>query len=213
MEREGRYICGGNIWWVNHLRTVTPSVPMNLQRVIDLQQHLYKAPAPYQGTISVILEHDGRAGDLPVKGGNLLRVSPEELTHAFILGINESLKEDAPEEVIQEWVKHSKSVCLTFRAASNSQDVYWLSFNLRESLTSKNNAVQRTARQRACEVAELRNTLQKEEGGWRRRARIWTCRMSTRVCPCTTRCARTRIYAPCCRSSRGCTGSRAASTA
>jgi hypothetical protein len=165
MERENRYLCGGNIWWVNHLRTVSPSVPMNLQRVKDLAQNFYQKPTPYQGIISVILEHPGEGtGDLPVKGGNLLRISPEELTHAFILGINMSLEEGAPDEVIQEWVKHSKSVCFSFHEASCMQDVYWMSFNLREALTSDNNAVQRTARQRACEVAELRSTLLKEAG-------------------------------------------------
>lgn len=165
MERENRYVAGGNIFWVSMVRSMSPNMPMSLKRVRDLQENFYSSPAPFKGMIHVHLEGaDDAVGDIPVKGGNLLCLSPEELPHAFLLAVADAVTSGQSEEVLEQWKKYAKSVCLHFEKGGSPQDLYWTAFNLRESLVSTNNTVQRTAMQRAVEVFELRAALTKEGG-------------------------------------------------
>ncbi len=89
------------------------------------------------------------------KKGALLRVSPEEISTAFIMAIARDIKRQDPEEIIQQWKKLMLNTSCRFVRLEDQWKRYWHSLSLRETLDHTYKACVRTCYQRVLEVIRL----------------------------------------------------------
>lgn len=158
LEREKLYRAGCNFFWIDQLRTLTPGVPLNLDRIMEMSSLLYAKPRPFIDKVHV----EGKADGTSPRTSKLLMLMPEETAHAYLLAINRDIERNASEETILQWKKHCLSVCFEYHDTSAGGDgSYWKAWNLRESVAIMNNAVMRTARQRACEIFQFKKRIVK----------------------------------------------------
>jgi hypothetical protein len=161
MQREQRYICGGNFFWQAMMQSPVPGVPLSWKRLQELVTSQYQKPGPYKPGMLVL--HASRDQDPMTRKGSLLRLSPEELSHAFVVAIHRDIENNVDEETLLEWIKHVRTCCVQFVEPAGTEAVYWEAFNLREMIVASNSLVQRTVLQRAVEVNQYR--LMKSKDG------------------------------------------------
>ena len=157
LDREKLYRAGANFCWLDFLRTLTPGVPLSLDRITELSNMMYPKPRPFQDKVHV----EGKADKSIPRTSKLLMLMPEESAHAYLMAINRDIaKVDTPEETILLWKKYCLSVCFEYHELTGGVDsVYWKSWNLREQVSITNTAVMRTARKRACEMFQFKKRL------------------------------------------------------
>lgn len=160
MQREQRYICGGNFFWQSMMQSPIPGVPLSWRRLQELVKSQYEKPRPYQPGM-LVLQASRTTDPMGMKGA-LLRLSPEELSHAFLVAIHRDIENQVPEDTLLEWVKYARSCCVQFVEPTGTEAVYWEAFNLREIIVASNALVQRTVLQRAMEVEQYRVMKSKE---------------------------------------------------
>ena len=162
MQREQRYVCGGNFFWQSVLQSPIPGVPLSWSRLQELISSQYSGgPSSYQGMITL---KAGRDDDPMTMCGGLLRLSPEELSRAFVVAISQDINSGADEERLQLWLKHARSCCVVFVEPQGVEGAYWEAFNLREHIVASNALVQRTAVQRAVELHQFKGMRAKDAG-------------------------------------------------
>ena len=146
LSREGCYLSAGNFFWVDHLSTLCPEVPLSTKRVQQLAKFLFdKGPVhfPFMLHVGVSASKDF------LNKGNLLRLSPEEYGHAALFAAAAC---DDPEE-LDQWRKVFLSVPFRFERLGDSADfAYWRSWELRQMASASDDAVRRSARQLICEI-------------------------------------------------------------
>jgi hypothetical protein len=79
-------------------------------------------------------------------------ISPEECVYCYILAIYRDITGNASEAVLLEWRKYCRTVCLEHVDVDSTDALYWLAWNERELFKISNDMLERTARQKACEV-------------------------------------------------------------
>ena len=158
LSRERLYRCGGNIGWVDFLRTATPGVPLSLARTQEMTEMTYPKPRPMVNKIQV----EGRADQSVPRTSKLFLLSPEEEAHSWLFALERDILSGKSEEVLLEWKKHCRSVCIEFHDVANGiEGLFWHAWNNREQVKITNAVVERTARQRACEVFQMKKRLAK----------------------------------------------------
>ena len=86
-----------------------------------------------------------------LKGG-LMRVSPEEISAAFLLAIARGINRKEPKEVLNRWCKFVRSTTCTIVLLPSEMDRYWYSLERRENADHEFTAVHRSCFQRIYEV-------------------------------------------------------------
>ena len=146
------YTAGINLFWCDFLWTATPGVPVRLSAIMNMSETLYKQPCALQDL--VIAVESNEVNPLTQKG-SLLRVSPEEMTSAFLFAIARDIQNSESNEVLLGWKRSILDTTGTFKLVPTSKDRYWLSLQLRENFTNKHKTVYRTAYQRIFEVGRF----------------------------------------------------------
>ncbi len=73
--------------------------------------------------------------DVRQANGALMRVSPEELTTAFVLAVARDIKRWEPKTVLEEWKRAMPSVPCKFAILHTSMDRYWYALRLQADST------------------------------------------------------------------------------
>jgi hypothetical protein len=161
MASQNIYVAGCNIWWMDIQGTVTPGVPLKLQRVLELAEHLYSTPGVFSGMVHIgvpkdfnVLEHKGA----------LCRVSPEEMVHALMFAVANAISSKADDSTLQAYRRLMLSVTFRFEVLETEDERYWRSCNLREELVAKHAAVRRTALQTIFEIMTFKTRWERVKG-------------------------------------------------
>lgn len=136
-----------------------PGVPLSIERIMAVVNDTMSDPVPFKGMVAVEARADG---GLP-RTSNLMILSPEELSHAYLLAIDASITRGDDDAKLLLWKKHCLSVCFEYIDISGQggQHAFWWSWNNRERLCLTYDAIKRTAFQRACEVHEFKVNCEK----------------------------------------------------
>ena len=78
------YTCGANLFWISPLQSVTPYIPICESRVLELAETVHPQTGIFRYTITVAATFNTGAS-LP--RGDVLRISPDEVVHAFIFRV------------------------------------------------------------------------------------------------------------------------------
>ena len=161
LTREKLYRSGCNFFWLNHLRSLMPGVPLSIDRTMEIVAKYWQSPKPFKGMVAVEARADG---GLP-RTHDLLILSPEEITHSYLLAIDGSIARGDSEDILLQWRKHCLSVCFEYHdlSGTGTNAAYWWSWNNREQVGATADAIKRTAFQRACEVYSYRSALEKQK--------------------------------------------------
>ncbi len=149
---KSTYVCGINLAWIDFVWTATPCIPVRLGAVKQLVQTIFAKPAPLE-TIHVAvlspaykpLEHKGA----------LKRVSPEEITAAFIMAVARDIDKNEAVEVLSEWKTFMLSTTCKFVFLPNQMDRYWYALDQREQMDHAYRVCHRSCYQRLHEVVRL----------------------------------------------------------
>jgi hypothetical protein len=152
------YRAGCNFFWLHLLRSMTPSVPLSLHRVLELTEHLYSTPRPFKGLVVV----HGSADPSSPRTSGLLMLSPEELCHAYLFAIDQAITSGKNDDTLLLWKKHCLSVCFEFVDVGGADGLFWCAWNQRDGLCQQNHAIERTARQKMTEIWEVKLNLAKQ---------------------------------------------------
>ena len=156
MATSGTYVCGGNLFWLCLAYNSIPGVPAFMHRVDKLRRHYFPKPDRFKKQITIRVPHKD-FNPMEVKG-SLKSPSPEEIVHAFLMGMSAAVKSDAPVEELQLWKQAALSVCLSFELMETNEQFYWTSVNLREDLVTDYAEMSRTGLQKIMEIVVFRKT-------------------------------------------------------
>jgi len=164
LKREGVYRCAGNFWWLDHLTSPTPGVPLNEARVLELGSTVFASGPKHVGW-SFHIAVDSCELDVLGRKGSLFRISPEEAAHALLFTVANAITMSAPDDELKRW----RHICLTvpfvFELIPKTEDILWRAHSLRQALTVDYNAMKRTARQAAHDVFLMKQRVEFEMPG------------------------------------------------
>ena len=161
LRQKEVYLSVGNFFWVNHLATLSPMVPLSLKRVKALASFLFAdGPTHLSSMIHVgIRSHEE---DILEQKGALLRLSPDEIGHAVIFAAAEA----QDDELIERWRHVLLSVPFKFEILDSSRpdSAYWRAWELRQMVSATDDSVRRSARQMIFEISSFRK-MKEAQGG------------------------------------------------
>ncbi|CAK9030116.1 unnamed protein product, partial [Durusdinium trenchii] len=94
LRKEGTYRCGINLLWIDPFASITPAVPLDHSRVVELGQFAYpdgKTPRHLQENFHVAT--DAADVDLLGKRGKWRGISPEEMQHSLIFALAKCIED------------------------------------------------------------------------------------------------------------------------
>jgi hypothetical protein len=161
LMRENIYRAGCNFFWLNLHRSVMPGVPLSIHRIREVVDKYWQSPKSFNGIVTV----EAQADQVLPRMHNLLILSPEELSHIYLLAIDLSISRGDSDEILLQWRKYCLSVCFEYRDFSGQgpDAAYWWSWNNREQVCVTADAVKRTAYQRACEIFSYKTSLEQQQ--------------------------------------------------
>ena len=163
LKTTAMYTCGGNIFWADPLKLMSPGVPLNQAGIKYLQDYTWNSkvarPEVFPGITHVVV-HDTEGS---FNKGQLLCLSPEEPRHAFILHLGSVLAGGTAEEEIQRLLCLARSCVMQFQhvptADSLQLTLFHKSVNIREHIGAEFESMYTTAIQRCFQVLEVQARL------------------------------------------------------
>ena len=146
------YTCGVNLAWVNHTWSATPGIPIRNAAVEAVASKTFQEPAALD-LITVAVPSP--TFEVKKHKGALLRVSPEEMTTAFILALARDVSKNVSNEILSKWRVAMVSTPCKFVVLPTPMDRYWKALQLREDISHTYNACHRSCYQRLHEVVRL----------------------------------------------------------
>ena len=156
MSHTSSYTAGMNVFWTNLQWSPTPGVPLRVSAIEQMTKTMFKEPAPIN---EVHIAVTGPDFNPLMHKGALLRVSPEEITSAFVLAIARDIKNSEVDVVLRTWRKFALSATGKFVVLKTATDRYWYALQQREWFSTINAAVNRTTFQRIHEISRLMKKL------------------------------------------------------
>ena len=156
------YTCGVNFFWFDVLRSISPMVPLYRERVEDLAADQFDRPGAQWSSMSMTVAITFQAGDNLPKG-SLLRVTPDEITHAVVLAVAKRIRSEAPKEELDQWRRMLLSVPCTFRRLDSMDEKFSEQARIRQRFFDTSKAVTLSARQMVHTVVGFKNRKMKEE--------------------------------------------------
>ena len=150
------YTCGINFSWVNLLYSATPGIPIRMAAVQEVTEKTFLEPTPVESLLIGIPSHDY---NVKSHKGALMRVSPEEMTSAFIMAVARDITNGAPEAVLLKWRRTILSTPCKFVILATPMDRYWHALRVREDLVHQYKACHRSCYQRLHEVVRLMDAM------------------------------------------------------
>ena len=142
LERTGVYRAAANVFSLDFMYSVCPTVPQSLQRVKDWGNHVFaEGPVHLRDCTVVMVETPDE--DIVNLRGRWKQVTPEELTHGFILKLAERLsakgRDSATADEISTWKSVALSWPMQFEVIRGEDSLYWrLCFQLKTNSFSFN---------------------------------------------------------------------------
>ncbi len=158
-DGDRNYTCGINLAWLNMTYSATPGVPVRMGCIIEMVDKVFKTPRD-AGVIHVAIPD----ADFNVLGhkGALQRVSPEELTSAFIMAMARDITNNEDATTMQEWLSHMLSTTCKFVMLPQNMDRYWHALAFREDIQHTYDVCRRTCFQRVHEVMRLMEKMREK---------------------------------------------------
>ena len=113
--------------WVNFVWSATPGTPIRESAVELVMETDFKVPR----ALDVIVAVPDKEYRVKEHKGTLMRVSPEELTTAFIRAVARDIIAKQPDAVLQKWRNFMLSTTCTFVLLSAPMDRYWYALSKR----------------------------------------------------------------------------------
>ena len=150
------YTCGINFSWVNLLYSATPGIPIRMAAVQEVTEKTFLEPTPMESLSIGIPSHDYKVKS---HKGALMRVSPEEMTSAFIMAVARDITNGAPKDVLLKWRSTILSTPCKFVILATPMDRYWHALRVREDVVHQYKACHRSCYQRLHEVVRLMDAM------------------------------------------------------
>ena len=173
LTSHGKYKCGANVFWINHLWTATPGIPLNPSSIERFISHYFENPGPVPMDL-IIAVPSPKFAPHENKGG-LQCVSPDEVRMAYFRSIAKAVQEwndasasgltlaakGALAEKVKQWKQHSLCCTFEFRVLGSTDDIYFTAVNQREKLVVDYHTLAVSAYQRIFQVLSVK--ARKEE--------------------------------------------------
>ena len=128
---------------------------VNANKLEELIKWQFQRPGPVFPETVIIGVFPGNKGPKPTDAGSrgsLMRISPEEPLHAWILAASRAVCDGASEEDLDAWVSMVMAAPLEFRRVADKNCVYWQQVAEREALGKRFTAMFRTPSGRILEI-------------------------------------------------------------
>ncbi len=155
LTAHGTYMAGGNLFWIDLTSNVQHGVPCNSKGVAEIMTNAFNSPPlVFPHTISVgVLDKESPSPQF----GRLTRISPEEVTYAFLLAASRDLRNSEDDDGrAQMWRQTALNVPFQFILCESHDARYWKSINIRESIGVSFSSMYRTCVQRLFEINQWR---------------------------------------------------------
>jgi len=136
---------------------------VNARAVTNLANHWFPKAPDTMPFIIIVAAHPGL--NVLANAGELIRVSPPETVHAFILSCADACRAGANAAELEKWRRAMLTVTVRFEVILTQNDLYWRAANLREMVVSEFEAVALTPVQRVCQVIEFKTAHERKAGG------------------------------------------------
>ena len=144
------------------LKPAHANIPINTRAVRNLTEHWFgTAPASFPAVVTVASHKEM---DVTAHLGGLVRVSAQEIVHAFIFGVSDALARGADKAELAVWKRAMLTTTFVFEEIVTVEALYWRSANLREKVVSEFRAVAITPVQRVCQILEFKTSREKTYG-------------------------------------------------
>ncbi len=154
LTRQGTYIAGINIFWLDFTRSATPGVPLARRRTEELGKHLFQqGPTFGKAMVTVAVPHADY--DIASHLGGLLVVSPEEVPHAILHA--------CASDGTAAWKDVLLSMTCCFQVVADGE-VFITSCNLRQQVMQEHESMRRTAYQLTHELMSWKASLEEWAG-------------------------------------------------
>ena len=94
-----------------------------------------------------------------------MRVSAQEIVHAFVFGVRDAIDRGASDDELSLWKRAMLTTTFAFEEIVTVDALYWRAANLREKIVSEFRAVALTPVQRVCQLLEFKNSRERLHGG------------------------------------------------
>ena len=156
LGNQNLYICAGNLFWLDFLRSPSPGVPLQRHGVCQLGDFLWPKNQSKPMFLLKLLEVEAPT-DVPERPSALGMLSPEGYAHAALY----AAARDLPEHK-EEWEIVLRSVPFCFVAGAKNTWIH--SWNCRNQLTQEYESLSRSALQQATEISMLKKRMESDVG-------------------------------------------------
>ena len=150
------YTAGINLFWIDLQWSATPGVPLRVSAIEQMARDMFRLPTAI-GAIHIAVS--GPEYNPLKHQGALLRVSPEEVTGAFVLAIARDIQNSEPDDILRAWKQVALSTTCVFKVLPSASDRYWYALQQREQVAMTHKAVHRSTLQRLHEISRLMKRL------------------------------------------------------
>lgn len=144
------------------MKPTQANIPINTRAVQNLTEHWFGQAVMAFPSVVTIAAH--KEMDVMQHLGSLVRVSAQEIVHAFIFGVRNAITRGADDSELAQWKRAMLTTTFTFEEIVTVEALYWRSANLREKVVSEFRAVAMTPVQRVCQILEFKATREKVLG-------------------------------------------------
>ena len=156
LGNQNLYICAGNLFWLDFLRSPSPGVPLQRHGVCQLGDFLWPKNQSKPMFLLKLLEVEAPT-DVPERPSALGMLSPEGYAHAALY----AAARDLPEHK-EEWQIVLRSVPFCFVAGAKNTWIHL--WNCRNQLTQEYESLSRSALQQATEISMLKKRMESDVG-------------------------------------------------
>ncbi len=149
LDENAVYTCGINLLWIDFLWSPVPGVPARLSAIAHMKDKFFNKPCPFEG---LHVAAPDATFNPSASMGSLMRVSPEELTGAYLMAIARDVKNEESAPVLDLWKKYLLSTTCGFKILPTQTDRYWYALAQRETVEMTYLVVRRSCYQRIHEV-------------------------------------------------------------
>ncbi len=137
-------------------------IPVRMNAVKQLANSLCSKPRPIDCVTIALPAADYK----PEKHrGGLRRVSPEEITAAYIIAIKRDIDNNESDQALTQWRTHMLSTSFRFVLLPTQQSRYWFALDQREQMDHQYRVCHRSCFQRLHEVIRLVERMQQALAG------------------------------------------------
>ena len=160
LENHGNYVARINAFWVNHLRSPSPGIPLRRESVKEFADFLWPPESTEAPAVLLELLEVQAPVTIPDIPSELQIISPEGYIHALLLACARDLPRN-----LDKWKIILKSVPCAFTKGegwSLPGDVWIRAWNSRNKISQAYESLSRTAFQTCMEIMSVKSKIEAE---------------------------------------------------